>query len=87
MNDKIKYDLGIDKVRKMKNPIILINECHFDEFKKLKTTTTITGERYTFFDGYLVKASKVVEKGIIVFYDDVSQKEYNNYINNNQKIN
>ena len=75
MDDKIKHQLRIQKIREMKNPTILMNTTDFENFKKeveSKVTNLKVGSNPTY-EGFPIKTSDIIEKGNLVVYDDVVQ--------------
>lgn len=75
MDDKIKHQLRIQKIREMKNPTILMNTTDFENFKKeveSKVTNFKVGLNPTY-EGVPIKTSDIIEKGNLVVYDDVVQ--------------
>ena len=72
MDDKIREQLRIKKVREMKNPIILMNSDDFYAFKtELESTIKgyKVGENPTY-EGVPIKVTDIVKRGNIVVYDD-----------------
>jgi len=77
MDEKIRHELKIKKIREMKNPTILMNETDFEGFKKdIETKTTIVVGNNPTYQGVPIKTSQIIEKGNIVVYDDV----YHNWL-------
>jgi|GEM_PF-2263818 len=73
MDNRIKQQLKIKKVRKMKKPIILMNSDDFDSFKQ-KLESTIQNYKTSkcpTYEGIPIKTNNVIERGCIVVYDDV----------------
>lgn len=71
MDDKIRHQLKINNIGKMKSPIILMNPTDFDNFKKKgasKVQNLKIGKNPTY-QGIPVKTHNAVEKGSIVVYD------------------
>lgn len=68
-------ELKKDRIAKMKNPTILLNQKDFEE---LKTKLESTIHCYTLADnptysGIPVKTSYFTDKGSVIIYDDISR--------------
>jgi hypothetical protein len=76
MDEKIRHQLKIKKVREMKNPTILMNSNDFEIFKKeieLKAQDFKIGDNPIIkYQGVPIKTSEILEKGDVIVYDDAS---------------
>ncbi len=73
MDEKLRHQLKIKKVREMKNPTILMNKTDFETFKKeveAKVNNFKVGENPTY-EGVPIKTKDFIEQGNIIIYDDV----------------
>lgn len=69
MDEKLRQELRVKKIREMKSPIILMNETDFEIFKKkVESKTTIVADTY---EGVLIKTNNIIQRGNVVIYDDV----------------
>lgn len=73
MDEKLRHQLKIKKVREMKNPTILMNETDFKTFKKeveAKVNNFKAGDKPTY-EGIPIKTKYFIEQGNIIIYDDI----------------
>ena len=73
MDEKLRHQLKIKKVREMKNPTILMNKTDFQTFKKeveAKVNNLKVGANPTY-EGIPIKTNDFIEQGNIIIYDDV----------------
>ena len=66
MDDKIKNQLKIDRIRNMKNPIIVMNDMDF-ELLKNESLTSISKNPTC--NGIPITCRSYVEKGSVIIYD------------------
>jgi len=74
MDDKIRHELSIKKVREMRNPKILMNSEDFTAFKielESKVTNFKVGDKPTY-EGIPIVVRDYVDKGTIIVFDDIS---------------
>ena len=73
MDDKLRQELRVKKIREMKNPTILINENDFEVFKKeIESKTTVAVGDNPTYEGVPIKINNIIQSGNIVIYDDFS---------------
>lgn len=65
MDDKIKNQLRIDRIRNMKNPTIVMNDI---DFGLLKIESKYNCPTYL---GLPIMSHNYIEKGILIIYDDI----------------
>ena len=71
MDDKLRQELRVKRIREMKSPIILMNENDFEVFKKEieSKTTVVVGDNPTY-ECVPIKINNIIQSGNIVIYDD-----------------
>jgi hypothetical protein len=71
MDEKIMQQLKKDKIRNMKNPVILMNDEDFEEHTKHLESKVANFKAGIFpkYAGIPIKTSGLVEKGKITIYD------------------
>jgi hypothetical protein len=82
MENKIDFQLKINKIREMKHPTILMNSSDFDIFKnkvESKIQNFKVGE-YPTYQNIPIKSRDFVKKGNIIVYDDILNVELLNGI-------
>lgn len=73
MDEKLRHQLKIKKVRDMKNPTILMYEKDFEALKKeIESKTTIIVGKNPTYEGVPIKTNNIIQRGNVVVYDDVS---------------
>lgn len=75
MEEKIRHQLMIQKIKGMQKPTILMNKTDFENFKKdieSKVVNLKVGINPAY-EGIPIKTSDFTERGNIVVYDDVLQ--------------
>jgi|TARA_R110000824_G_scaffold394396_2_gene594179 hypothetical protein len=63
MDEKTKHQLKIERVRKMKNPTVLMNSKDLEPFTKQLET----------YEGIPIVIDEYIEEGNMIIYDDVKQ--------------
>lgn len=74
MDEKLRHELKIKKIREMKRPTILMNDNDFEDLKneiESKTTIVFDADNPTY-EGVPIKTNNIIQSGNIVVYDDVS---------------
>jgi len=73
MDEKLRQELRLKKIREMKNPTILMNETDFEVFKKEieSKTTIVVGENPTY-ECVPIKTNNIIQRGNIIVSDDFS---------------
>ena len=72
MEEKIKQEVRLSKIREMKKPTILMNETDFENFKnevESKVVNLKLGDNPKY-AGIPIKTCRIVEKGTVIVYDD-----------------
>lgn len=73
MDEAIRHQLKVKKVREMKNPVIAMNDMDLHDLieevkSKVQGFEPTTNPTY---EGIPIKESKAIERGTIIVYDDI----------------